>query len=303
MSGLRRLGRRLHVAWSLWRTGGTEAIADRAREWLRIRLGVDELEHRVERTAPAASTWAFTSWIEQAAVDPSPLISVILPTHNRAALLPRAVASVRAQRYAAWEIVLVDDASADDTPAVVERLQAELGPDHLQSVRVPPGGVCAARNRALASARGSLIAYLDDDNAMHPLLAQGGGVGLRAEAGRGRGVRRHRRRRPAPAEPARFRHAAVVSPVRSSTAPCSRRPISPTSGRSPIAAGLPEARFDEALREMGDWDLLIRLTRQKAPLVLPAIACFYHTDSPSRLSGGPTADADARRVRTKAQAP
>ena len=67
--------------------------------------------------------------------------------------------------------------------------------------------------------------------------------------------------------------------------------------------GLAEARFDETLREMGDWDLLIRLTREKAPLVLPAIACFYHTDSPNRLSGGPTAKADALRVRAKAQAP
>jgi hypothetical protein len=37
--------------------------------------------------------------------------------------------------------------------------------------------------------------------------------------------------------------------------------------------------------------------------VLPAIACFYHTDSPNRLSGGPTAKADALRVRAKAQAP
>jgi hypothetical protein len=54
---------------------------------------------------------------------------------------------------------------------------------------------------------------------------------------------------------------------------------------------------------MGDWDLLVRLTREKAPLVLPAIACFYHTDSPNRLSGGPTFEADRLRVRTKAQAP
>lgn len=302
MSGLRRLGRRLHVAWSLWRTGGTEAIADRAREWLRIRLGVDELEHRVERTAPAASTWAFTSWIEQAAVDPSPLISVILPTHNRAALLPRAVASVRAQRYAAWEIVLVDDASADDTPAVVERLQAELGPDHLQSVRVPPGGVCAARNRALASARGSLIAYLDDDNAMHPLWLKAVAWAFAQR----------------PDVDVVYGGIVVDDLLRLNQRDSGMLPsyhlsqfdrtLLTSTNLADIGAiahrrGLPEARFDEALREMGDWDLLIRLTRQKAPLVLPAIACFYHTDSPSRLSGGPTADADARRVRTKAQAP
>src|SRR5258705_12221856 len=49
-------------------------------------------------------------------------------------------------------------------------------------------------------------------------------------------------------------------------------------------AGLAEGRFDESLREMGDWDLFLRLTREAAPLTLPAIACFYTTDAPNRLS-------------------
>ncbi|MGH7316434.1 MAG: glycosyltransferase family 2 protein [Candidatus Rokuibacteriota bacterium] len=119
--------------------------------------------------SPAVSTWTLTSWIEQAALHPGPLVSVILPTHNRAALLPRAVASVRAQVYPAWEIVLVDDGSTDATPAVAERLRAEIGAARLQILRVAPGGVCAARNHGLAATKGSLIAYLDDDNTMHPL--------------------------------------------------------------------------------------------------------------------------------------
>jgi len=65
--------------------------------------------------------------------------------------------------------------------------------------------------------------------------------------------------------------------------------------------GLPEARFDETLREMGDWDLLVRLTREKAPLALPAVACFYSTSAPDRLSGGATFEADMARVRAKAR--
>jgi hypothetical protein len=64
-------------------------------------------------------------------------------------------------------------------------------------------------------------------------------------------------------------------------------------------ANLPEARFDESLREMGDWDLFLRLTRHAPPLALPAIACFYTTDAPNRLSNGPTFDADLATVRSK----
>jgi hypothetical protein len=64
-------------------------------------------------------------------------------------------------------------------------------------------------------------------------------------------------------------------------------------------AGLPEARFDESLREMGDWDLFLRLTRRAPPLALPAIACFYTTDAPNRLSHGPTFAADVAAVRAK----
>ena len=50
---------------------------------------------------------------------------------------------------------------------------------------------------------------------------------------------------------------------------------------------------------MGDWDLLLRLTKAAPPLVLPAIACFYTTDAPNRLSHGPTHDADSAYVRAK----
>lgn len=296
------LARRLRTAWTLWRSGGSAAVTGHAAAWLRARLGVDELQRRVEGMTPAVSTWAITSWIEQATLHQNPLISVVLPTHDRAALLTRAVASVRAQRYATWEIVLVDDASTDDTPAVVERLRAELGPDRLQSIRTPPGGVCAARNHALAAARGSLIAYLDDDNTMHPLWLKAvawafaqrpdvdvvyGGIvvdDLLRVNRRGVGML-----------PSYHLYQFDRDHLASNNLA--------DMGAIAHRAGLAEARFDEMLREMGDWDLLVRLTRDKAPLVLPALACFYHTDAPNRLSGGPTARADARRVRAKAQAP
>jgi glycosyltransferase involved in cell wall biosynthesis len=246
------------------------------------------------------STWAVTSWIEQAALDETPLVSVILPTHNRSHLLQRAIESVRSQVYPSWEVVVVDDGSTDDTPTVVERLRCELDEGRVQAVRIPPSGVCAARNRGLALAKGSLIAYLDDDNLMHPLWLKAvvwafsqrpdvdvvyGGIIIDDIL---------RVNRPNAGALPSFH----LSPFdRQGLTQYNLADIGAIAHRS----GLPEARFDETLREMGDWDLLVRLTREKAPLVLPMIACFYSTAAPDRLSGGPTFEADAARVRAKAR--
>lgn len=287
----------------LWRTGGRTAVTGHALGRLRERLGIGELQRRVGEVSMTVSTWALTSWVEQAAVDPTPLVSIVLPTHNRAALLPRAVASVRAQVYPTWEIVLVDDGSTDDTPSVVAGLQSELGPDRLRSLRVTRSrGACAARNLALSSAKGSLIAYLDDDNTMHPLwlkvvawaFAQRPDVDV-AYGGIVIDDLRRLNRRDTGALPSyhlsEFDRARLASTNLADMGAIAHR------------RGLAEARFDETLREMGDWDLLIRITSGKAPLVLPAVACFYHTGSPHRLSGGPTFEADGLRVRTRASAP
>jgi glycosyltransferase involved in cell wall biosynthesis len=303
VSGLRRLVDRARAAGRLWRRGGAAALTDRALARLRERLGLDALHEQVETASSAASTWAFTTWVEQATLPDAPLVSVVMPTHNRAALLPRAVASVRAQVYPAWEIVLVDDGSTDDTPAVVEALGRELGRDRLRAVRAETaGGACAARNRALAAARGSLIAYLDDDNVMHPLWLKvvAWAFAQRPEVDVVYGgividdLRRLNRRDAGALPSYHLRHFDRGQLTAINLA---------DMGAIAHRAGLAGARFDETLREMGDWDLLIRLTRDKAPLVVPAIACFYHTDAPDRLSGGPTYRADARRVRANAAEP
>jgi cellulose synthase/poly-beta-1,6-N-acetylglucosamine synthase-like glycosyltransferase len=55
----------------------------------------------------------------------APLVSVIMPTRNRAAILSRALESVREQTYPNWKLVVVDDGGNDDTAAVVERLGDE----------------------------------------------------------------------------------------------------------------------------------------------------------------------------------
>jgi glycosyltransferase involved in cell wall biosynthesis len=88
-----------------------------------------------------------------------PLVSVIIPTYNSAHFLPDAVASVRAQKGARVEIVIVDDGSTDQTVEVL----AELGPD-IVYIRRENGGPAAARNTGLRAARGAWIAFLDADD-------------------------------------------------------------------------------------------------------------------------------------------
>jgi hypothetical protein len=89
-----------------------------------------------------------------------PLISVILNTYNRAALLPRAVESVLAQTYEDFELVVADDGSTDRTPSVV----AEFRDRRVRYVRQDNAGLSAARNAGVASSSGRYVAFLDDDD-------------------------------------------------------------------------------------------------------------------------------------------
>ena len=133
MGNFVRLMNSSSTASTSWWRRGCQAVVNHLVVALRWRFGLDELdariktvEQQVDSLALTASTWAVTSWIEQATLEKSPLVSVILATHNRSRLLPRAVESVRAQDYRNWEIVLVDDGSTDDTPTVVSRLKNEF---------------------------------------------------------------------------------------------------------------------------------------------------------------------------------
>jgi GT2 family glycosyltransferase len=94
-----------------------------------------------------------------------PLISVVLPTRNRAELLSAAIESVRQQTYPNWELLVVDDASTDSTPALLADLKSD---PRIRMLRGTGGGVAAARSLAMAEAKGTLFAYLDSDNAWRP---------------------------------------------------------------------------------------------------------------------------------------
>lgn len=93
----------------------------------------------------------------------APTVSVVIPTFDRAALLPVAVASALAQRPAPLEVIVVDDGSTDDTPEVCRRF-----PPPVRTIRQANTGPAAARNRGIRKARGDYVAFLDSDDVWLP---------------------------------------------------------------------------------------------------------------------------------------
>ncbi len=91
----------------------------------------------------------------------SPVVSVIVPTRNRRAFLEEALDSVERQSLDAWEIVVVDDASEDDTWAWLETRKSE----RLRTLRMDSNqGSTITRNAGLGVARGEYCLFLDDDD-------------------------------------------------------------------------------------------------------------------------------------------
>lgn len=94
-----------------------------------------------------------------------PLVSIITPTHNRARVLPRAIASVLAQTHENLELIVVDDCSTDRTPELISSMQDP----RLRYVRLPENvGAAAARNAGLEIMRGDFACFLDDDDEILP---------------------------------------------------------------------------------------------------------------------------------------
>jgi FkbM family methyltransferase len=96
-----------------------------------------------------------------------PLVSVVIPTHDRSSLLREAVSSVFAQEGRGelfdLEVIVVDDASSDDTPAVAREFPG------LRYLRLNVNkGPSAARNAGIAASTGKYIAFLDDDDLWLP---------------------------------------------------------------------------------------------------------------------------------------
>jgi glycosyltransferase involved in cell wall biosynthesis len=97
------------------------------------------------------------------------LVSVIIPTYNRAALLIAAIRSLVAQTYRPFECIIVDDGSTDNTKQLVEELAADTDEEFiLKYIQQSNAGSQVARNTGTAAATGEFIQYLDSDDILYP---------------------------------------------------------------------------------------------------------------------------------------
>jgi hypothetical protein len=238
-------------------------------------------------------------WVSLVPLAVGETVSVVMATRDRAAMLPDAVASVLAQTYPALELVVVDDGSTDSTPSFL----AGLADPRVRVVRTSGLGLAGARNAGLSVATGTLVAYLDDDNLMHPDW-------LRA-------VVWAFRRWPA----TRWLYGArVVEDMLSIHGRVDTDEWPPPVGAFPLLefksfdldllrranyldintiahrADLPSARFDTTTHAASDWDLILRFSAIAPPLPLPAVSCGYSTRHAGRLLSEPDFAEDIDRV-------
>jgi glycosyltransferase involved in cell wall biosynthesis len=91
------------------------------------------------------------------------MISVIIPTYNRADRVQEAISSVLAQTFRDFELLVVDDGSSDHTSVLLEGYG-----DRIRVIRQANQGVSAARNRGIQASTGQWIAFLDSDDSWFP---------------------------------------------------------------------------------------------------------------------------------------
>jgi glycosyltransferase involved in cell wall biosynthesis len=200
------------------------------------------------------------------AANSAPDISVVLATYNRRRTLPRAIASVLAQQDTAFELVIVDDASSDDTAAYL----ATLDDPRIRVITCPNNaGPSAARNRGLAAARADVVAFLDSDDAYRPrrlaapLAAFAADRGLVATLS---SAVKHDRDGPRDAV---IPSVKLAAPAFEWALICDLVPVEATSITVRRAAALGAGGFCERLRLTEDREFLIRLARHGGAELLP----------------------------------
>ncbi|MBW3551204.1 MAG: glycosyltransferase, partial [Proteobacteria bacterium] len=203
-------------------------------------------------------------------------VSIVMPTYNRGATVGRAIESVLRQTHEEWELLIVDDGSSDDTVAIARSYASD---PRITLLEQEHAGVSAARNLGLRHARGSLMFYLDSDNrwshkylqAMVAYLNLTGresgysAISLEDDTGTVIGYR---------GEPFRW-NACLRGNYVDLNAFCHTRRLYETLGG-----------FDEGLRRMVDWDLILRYSKSHRPAYAPFVGCHYSNSASdaSRIS-------------------
>lgn len=196
-----------------------------------------------------------------------PTVSVVVPTKDRAHLLGATIESVLAQTYPHWQLVVVDDGSEDDTPALLERYAHD---ERIEVVRHDVNrGVAAAHNSGVRRATGRYLAYLGSDNTWKPdflelmvrhLVHSGDRVAYAVTALVEQGGRGRRLFRGLPFDREHLRERNYIDEI---VVVHERSLIDEVGG------------FDESLRRYVDWDLLVRLADRTDFGFVPFIATEY----------------------------
>lgn len=224
-------------------------------------------------------TTAERSNISSAAI---PLVSVVIPSYRRGHYIEETLASVFAQTFRDYEIIVVNDGSPDDTAV---RLQPLVASGKIRYHEQPNAGQAAARNKGLMLARGEFIAFLDDDDLWpedklewqvanlrrHPHAVAV--YGFAQMAGNGQNFRH-----PASAGPS----GRVKDLLLSNCFISSPGQVLARANDLRLIGG-----FDEKIRGSEDWDLWIRLSDQGAFEYEERCALNYRYHESNSSKNGP----------------
>ena len=121
--------------------------------------------HAADRTEPRVAAAPCRAGRSRLLADP-PAVSVVVATHNRPELLRQCLDSLLRTDYPRLEVLVVDNAPADD--AAEELVRGGRYPARVRYLREPVAGLARAHNRALAEVRGAITAFTDDDTMVDP---------------------------------------------------------------------------------------------------------------------------------------
>ncbi len=202
----------------------------------------------------------------------SELVSIIIPTYNRAHLVCEAIDSALAQTYPHKEVIVVDDGSTDDTRGIVSRYG-----NAVRYIYQENRGVSAARNHGFREARGEYVLFLDSDDTLMPdalsnlLSILEGDESIAAAFGDGLFVGPDRRplgtvsaRRASGLEPS-FADAVIDIPAALQSFLFRRAVLDKLNGP-----------FDEAMWGYEDWDILMRLAAAGGRLLGTSQVVFHY---------------------------
>jgi glycosyltransferase involved in cell wall biosynthesis len=206
------------------------------------------------------------------------LLSVVMPTQDRSDQLERAARSVLDQEGADVELVIVDDGSSDDTPAVTDRLAQDRRVRVVRNEQaIGPG---AARNKGIAQARGDLLGFCDDDDLWLPRAAATLAGYLDAHADLGVVTSWHRVVHDVTGRRVDYRGPLVFGADDLLWFNVVALPFG-VIRRAHFGADL---AFDEKLLPGEDWDLWLRCAQLRPIAAVPQVLYEYHQHGGERVT-------------------